>query len=559
MRELQDFVQPMPTIENTFDSDPILGDFIKFYAPKDQYETIKNDLHNFGQRCADDILEMANHCETNPPYLKQFDAWGKRIDEIVVDPNWKKLDEVSSEEGLIAHGYRREFGEFSRVFQFAKLYLFHPSSAFYSCPLAMTDGAAKLIEQSGDEELKQNAFKHIIDMNPNNFWTSGQWMTEKTGGSDVSNTSTMARKVGDRYELDGIKWFTSATTSQMAFALARIEDINGKVTQGSRGLSLFYIELRDKQGKLNNIEILKLKDKLGTKALPTAELRLKGTPAKLVGEVGNGVKTISSLFNVTRIYNAISSCGAFRRLLDLSIDYSQKRIAFNKNLINHPLHVATICELEVEFAKCFHLTFFVTQLLGKEETTHTPETISQSLRLLTPVTKLFTAKKNMLASTELIESFGGNGYIEETGLPRFLRDNQVLCIWEGTTNVLSLDLLRAIHNDKAIGPYLHLIQEKIATLSDEHKKKALAELKILTNFLESIKEMDSEHQSTIARDLAFSIAQLTSGILIFEFSKKSPSTYSKFVADEIMKQQWCLFRETSEQLRSLQRKILNRN
>lgn len=143
----------------------------------------------------------------------------------------------------------------------------------------LTLGAARAVELYGDAYLKQNAFKNLTSKDPALSWTSGQWMTERTGGSDVSQTSTVAvRKTCDGgfdWSLSGVKWFTSATTSQMAMLLARPEGAES----GSRGLSLFYTELRDQAGALQNIEILRLKKKLGTDALPTAELRLTGTPA----------------------------------------------------------------------------------------------------------------------------------------------------------------------------------------------------------------------------------------------------------------------------------------
>ncbi len=514
---MSEFLQNGPELKNQFEQDELLQLFLAWKF-QDKYPEIEEDLKRFGQRVVEDIYQMAIDVESTPPVLKQFSPWGERVDEIEVSESWSKLDQVSSEEGIIAHGYKREFAALSRVFQFAKLYLFHPSSAFYSCPLAMTDGAAKLIEIHGDEYLKNKAFKNITSMDPDKFWTSGQWMTEKTGGSDVSQTETIARFEDGQWKLYGTKWFTSATTSQMSMALARIEK-NGQIIAGSKGLSLFYIELRDAQGKLQNIEILRLKDKLGTKGLPTAELKLVGTPAMLVGEEGKGVKTISSLFNVTRIYNACTTIASLRRLLNLAKDYSEKRVAFGKPLKEHILHLDTLAKIETDMWGMFMLTFFVAELLGQEECQESnQEENSKVLRLLTPIAKLYTAKLNMKHTSELIESFGGAGYIEDTGLPKFLRDSQVFSIWEGTTNVLSLDALRAIAREGAITPFIKIMSTKLESLSSSGApvKKVSSALEELQVFFKETSPEKLEHH---ARNLAFSMGHISAAVLLLEFSE----------------------------------------
>lgn len=555
-----DFIQTGPELKNTYYSDGLLQAYLEKNFSAEYLKQAQDDLAKFGERCVTDIKAMADDCERNEPYLEQYDVWGNRIDQIITPQGWKQLDGVAAEEGIVAHGYRREFNEFSRMFQFMKLYLFHPSSAFYSCPLAMSDGAAKLIELSGDQELKAKAFAHLTSMDPGEFWTSGQWMTEKTGGSDVSRTETIARKQGEQYQLYGTKWFTSATTSQMTMALARIEDESGNCVAGSRGLSLFYIELRDSQQQLQNIEILRLKNKLGTKALPTAELRLNGTPAKLVGNIGEGVKTIANLFNVTRIYNSVTSCGAFRRVLDLAIDYSRKREAFKAKLQDHPLHVTNLAAQEVEFSSCFHLTFLVAKLLGDEECANTSELplehASNLLRLLTPITKLYTAKLCMAGTSELLESFGGNGYIEDAGISRLLRDNQVFSIWEGTTNVLSMDVLRAMQKENAFESLVIFLQKQMKQLQAEQLEHVTEEFQKLESFLKMAMQKDPLYLPTAARELAFAIGRLTAGVLMMNFANKTTRQYDQFCAQEFAKRAWCVFSDHDESKRALEREIL---
>jgi putative acyl-CoA dehydrogenase len=517
---MNEFFQDGPDLGNQYEADKVLRSYLNRVIPGHIFAEIEPDLRRIGNRVVTDILEMANDAEANPPQLIPYDPWGRRIDQIKVSHGWQALDKVSAEEGMIAIGYQRKYGEYSRLYQFAKLYLFHPSSATYTCPLAMTDGAARLIEIYGDEELKDNAYRHLTATDPGQFWTSGQWMTERTGGSDVGRTETVARFENGQYRLYGTKWFTSATTSQMTMTLARIEDEYGKSVAGSRGLSLFYLELRDQHGNLNNISINRLKDKLGTKALPTAELTLNGTAAKLVGGAGGGVKKIASLFNITRIYNAKSAISLMRRGIALARDYALRREAFGKKLAEHPLHLETLARLEVEFQAAFHSVFYTAELLGKEECGKATEEEAAVLRLLTPLIKLYTAKQALKVISEILESFGGAGYVEDTGLPRLLRDGQVLSIWEGTTNILSLDVLRAIEREKAFVPFIKNIEGRLAGIShpllEQSADKVYQAVAKIKEFLPRAAEQGSNFTETAARNFAFSLIRTFSASLLLE-------------------------------------------
>ncbi len=517
------FYQDPPRLANQYTSDRLLRDYIRRRFPADMLAEVEPDLVRFGERVVGDIADWGRQAESQEPRLIQYDAWGRRIDQIEVSRGWQELDRISAEEGLVSLGYTRQFGPLSRVHQFAKLYLFNPSSAIYSCPLAMTDGAARLIEVHGDEELWKNAYAHLTSRDPDHFWTSGQWMTERTGGSDVGRTETIARREGETYRLYGTKWFTSATTSQMAFTLARIEDAAGETVAGSRGLSLFYLETKDAAGQLNAIEIHRLKDKLGTRALPTAELTLHGTPARLVGEPGRGVANITALVNVTRVYNTICAASGIRRSLALARDYAMRRAAFSKLLAEQPLHVETLADLEVEFHAAFHLAFHLVELLGKEECHAATADESAVLRLLTPIAKLYTAKQAVAVASEALEAFGGAGYVEDTGLPKLLRDAQVLSIWEGTTNILSLDALRAIEKEDALHPTLGAIERRLLLvqhpeLNDltENVHQAIGRIRA---WLPRTMEHGVEGVQAGARSFAFSIARTYIASLLLEHAQ----------------------------------------
>ena len=510
-----DFYQLPPTLRNQYSDDHILQSLLKRLIPVKEFADIEKELMSFGERVVKEMEPLAQEAESYPPVHVPYDPWGKRIDQIKTSKAWDRLHEIAAEEGIVAIGYERKHAEYSRIHQFAKLFLYHPSSAIYSCPLAMTDGAAKVIELIGSEAMKKKAYAHLTSRDPKKFWTSGQWMTERTGGSDVSGTSTVAKKVGDHFELHGVKWFTSATTSQMAMTLARIE--------GEDKLSLFYVELRNAQGELQNIRINRLKDKLGTKALPTAELTLEGTPAVLVGEQGKGVKNIAILFNITRLYNACCAVGYMRRGIALSLDYAKKRKAFGKLIIDHGLHLETMAELQVRYEASLQMMFHAATLLGKEELGKATETESGALRLLIPLVKLYTAKEGVAITSEVIESFGGAGYVEDTGLPQLLRNAQVLSIWEGTTNVLSLDALRAIKKENAAPAFLKDIANRLSGIKHTElqgfKEKTLNSIASIQKVFVDAEKLTEEDLNTKARSLAMTLSRTYIAGLMLEHAE----------------------------------------
>jgi putative acyl-CoA dehydrogenase len=516
---MKNFYQEGPSLTNTYLSDNTLSTYLTSILPTECSKEVLPHLQHLGERASGEMLTWAADAEAHNPRHIPYDPWGRRIDEIETSNGWKMLERVAAEEGIVATAFNRKWGAYSRVYQMALLYLYSPSSAIFSCPLAMTDGAARAIEIFGEDDLKKRTLPHLLSRDPKTFWTAGQWMTERTGGSDVSHTSTDATPLnaasdfGATHALHGVKWFTSATTSQMALTLGRPEG----APAGSKGLSLFYLELRNQKGQLNNIQIHRLKDKLGTKALPTAELSLLGTPARQIGAAGEGVKRIASVLNITRIYNSICALGHMRRGLDLIQDYSKKRKAFGKLLIDHPLHALTLSQLETEFHRCFLFSFYVAELLGKEEVGEISASEKVLLRLLTPLLKLYTAKKAIHISSEVLEMFGGAGYVEDTGLPRLLRDAQVFSIWEGTTNVLSLDMLRVFEKEQALPVLMEFLAKSGAAKA--HHAPYVHKFEQLQSLVKKLSPNDPAGMERSARELAFTIGDIVIETLLFKHGK----------------------------------------
>ena len=458
------FFQDGPRLHDEWSDDLVLQRHLERAMPPEVLAEVTPSLAEMGQLAAGELFQLSREMDRreNEPRLRPFDAWGRRVDDVEVAPQWKRIGQVSATHGVVATGYERAHGEHSRLHQFALAYLYGPSSALYSCPLAMTDGAAKTLLHHGDQELVDRALPRLTSRDPERAWTSGQWMTERTGGSDVGLSETTAVKDGGVWRLHGTKWFTSAITSQMALTLARPEG-NGP---GGAGLAMYYLKVRDDADRLNGIRVLRLKDKLGTRQMPTAELALDGTVAHLVGEPANGTRNITPMLTVTRLWNSVMAAGGLRRAVALTTDYARRREAFGRALVDQPLHQATLTQLRVRHAAATAMSLRVAELLGREEAGVVTGDEARALRLLLPVTKLLTGKQAVAGASEALEAFGGAGYIEDTGLPVLLRDAQVLSIWEGTTNVLSLDALRAVQREEALPGYLSEVRRHAEATSD---------------------------------------------------------------------------------------------
>jgi acyl-CoA dehydrogenase len=453
------FIQSPPVLGNQYDDDPFLRGYLQRRLPADVLADIESSLTELGALAGGELYQLQLQDRLNEPTLTQWDAWGNRIDRIQVSPLWRRAADLAATHGLVAIAYERRHGRYSRIHQFAAVYLFHPSTDVYTCPLAMTDGAARTLTVSGNQTLISRAVPRLTCRDPAQAWTSGQWMTESTGGSDVGASRTYAvRDESGGWRLFGKKWFTSAITSQMALTLARPQG-NGP---GGSGLAMFYVETHNADGTLNGIRVERLKDKLGTRKVPTAELALDGTRAALVGDIRHGTRSIAPMLTVTRAWNSVTSVSFMRRALMLARSYARQRRAFGAKLDELPLHVDTLAGLEAETRGAFLLAFELVELMGREETGEIAAGHQALLRLITPIAKLLTAKQAVAVVSECIEAFGGAGYVEDTGLPLLLRDTQVLPIWEGTTDVLSLDAVLRSELSTALPALRARIEQAVA-------------------------------------------------------------------------------------------------
>ena len=486
------FFQSPPQVLNQLYDDVALQRSLSLFLPPRVVQAIAPELSAFGDKVlSKEILHWVADAEKNPPYLRTWDTWGKRRDELVTSEGWRNLQDLGIAEGMVSIGYQNKNSQYSRVHHFLKYHLWCGSSAWVNCPSLMTDGVAALFRKhlSGSSlstqqrRAFQSSYERLTSRDPKLAWTTGQWMTERQGGSDVSQTETLAtyspvngnltsrdtdgQPLGD-WLINGFKWFSSATDSSMVVMLARTP----------KGVSAFYAPMRrtladgpDSMGyatELNGIKIQRLKQKLGTRALPTAELELQGVRAYLIGEEGRGTKEIATVLNIARIHNAVTAVGFWGRGLGVSRAFARCRKVGLKPLSSKASHVRTLAKMHTDYRANVLFTMFVSAVLGVAEqaehaafsstsNAHTevtsvipdPSAAEHLLRILTPAVKGLTAKKAIAGLAECMESIGGVGYLEnedmQFNIARLYRDANVLSIWEGTTDMMAHDVLRVVY------------------------------------------------------------------------------------------------------------------
>jgi alkylation response protein AidB-like acyl-CoA dehydrogenase len=454
------FVQVMPDPPDPYHGDPLLAGWLRRHLAGGAGPATAR-LTALAAEVTGPLREAHRQAEADPPRLVRYDPWGARVDRVETAAGWRTHRAAAARHALVALPYlpgaRAQWGAGARVVQHALLHLYAPESATYSCPVAMSDGAAALLcHPEVDETIRQAWLPRLVSTDPSAVVTSGQWMTETTGGSDLAGVATTAhpatdRPATDRWRLTGDKWFCSAVDADIAVALARPDGAEG----GSRMLAPFLVPRYAADGSTApGIRIHRLKDKLGTRALPTAEVSLAGAYALPLGDPARpGLARMMSLVRVARLHNAAAAAAGMRRGLAYAAAYAGARLVAGGPLADSPLHRATLGTLGVDTAGAFALAGHGFALLGRVEVDRDP-VAALELRMVAPLAKLATARLAVAAAAECLECFGGAGYVEDTGIPRMLRDAQVLPIWEGTTNVLALDVQRAVVRQDAAGPVL---------------------------------------------------------------------------------------------------------
>lgn len=382
-----------------------------------------------------DLGRLANE---NPPKLRTHDARGYRIDAVEFHPAYHVLMRASMEDGLHASTWDEPRSGHAHVARAARIYTASGVESGHICPITMTHAAAAALAASPHRlaEWLPNIRSRAYDSRFIPFWeksavTLGMGMTEKQGGTDVrANTTQAVSKAGDEYALTGHKWFMSAPMCDAFLMLA----------QAPGGLTCFLVPRFRPDGSLNALRLQRLKDKLGNRSNASSEVEFHEAFAWRIGEEGRGVRTIIEMVQLTRLDCAVASAGLVRMGLALAIHHAQHRSVFQKKLIDQPTMGMVLADLALESEAMTALSLRAARSFDLQGT---DDHEAAYARLVTPAAKFGICKAAPGLLYEAMECLGGNGYVEESALPRLYREAPVNAIWEGSGNVIALDILRA--------------------------------------------------------------------------------------------------------------------
>jgi len=519
----------MPDTEgvNFYSADPDLSFLLRRHLSDEDYERAQLILAHLGSVASREMDELAAEANRQGPVLVQYDKKGQRIDEVVFHPAYHELERIAYEDFAIAACSHHEGalgwpGRVPQPVKFALGYLGMQAEAGVFCPVSMTDALARVLERYGSESLRRRFLPGLTALTMAELQQGAMFLTEKQGGSDVGLTTTVAKPriaVGDgfqpEWELWGEKWFCSNVSAEIILTLARPEG----APPGTRGLGLFLVPRTLEDGTRNAYTINRLKDKLGTRSLATGEVTLQGTQAYQVGALDRGFVQMTEMINLTRIWAAIGSLAAMRRSYLEAVVHTRGRIAFGRPLADHPLMRRQLVDLLVEIEGCAALAFETAAILERVDR-HGVEEDRRLLRIMTPLCKYYIPKRSEHVTLEALEMRGGNGYVEDWVNPRLLRDTIVNVIWEGSSNVIVLDVARAVRREGAASALFGMLHQRLQSLQHAIVVPVAGQVQALVNSLaerlRELERLDSESAQLPMRGLVERMAQLTIVTLLLE-------------------------------------------
>jgi len=444
---------------NWYSIDPNLRSLMDRHLPGEERARAEEHLVRWGELCGGPIAARAEVIDRNPPRLERYDPWGNEINHIVHHPDAVASKRDIWEQG--PHGLRSDGGGVSPVLGSAFTYLLSQSDTGMVCATGMTGGVESLVERYAPPGVREQVLPHLRSPSFDGAWDGAMFMTELRGGSDLAASETRATTDGDRWRLNGSKWFCSNVDAQAIVTLARPEG----APEGLRGLALFLVPAQRADGSHNGIVIKRLKDKLGTKSVPTAEVDFVDAEAYILSSPGagsdseaRGLNRMMSMVNGSRLGVATMGLGIMRRSFLESAIYAAQRQAFGKRLDQLPLVQETLVQMAVQVEAVAAMVFETSSLARASG----DENERRLYRILVPLTKFRGARRGLELASQAVEMLGGNGYMETWPTARQLRDAQCHTIWEGTENIVCLDVLRAMQKESAHDALLDRVDAALA-------------------------------------------------------------------------------------------------
>jgi acyl-CoA dehydrogenase len=412
------------------------------YLPSDLFAHLEPVFDRLGSLAGDHLDRLASIADKNPPVLSVRRRTGEDCNHIEKHPAYRELESFAfGEFGLAAISHRSALGwpaPLSPAAKYALTFLFTQSEFGLMCPVNMTDSLTRTLKRFGNKDLIERYFDSLTSTDLDQLLQGAMFMTEQAGGSDIGAIATSAEPQGDgTWRLTGDKWFCSNADADLAMVLARSEDV-----EGLKGVSLFLLPKVKRDGEPNSYRILRLKDKLGTRSMASGEIRLDGAEAYLVGERGRGFNQMADMVNSSRLSNAVRAAALMRRAVTEALFIARRRHAFNKRLIEFPLMRRQLAKMIVWSEQARTMVFQTAEAMRLADSGDARQ--ARFLRIMTPLIKFRACRDARKVTGDAMEVRGGCGYIEEWSDARILRDAHLGSIWEGTSNIVALDVRRAI-------------------------------------------------------------------------------------------------------------------
>ncbi len=448
---------------NWYLADPNLSILMDRYIAPGDRQWAEGILVRWGELCGGDIARRADNIDRNPPRLERYDAWGNETPQIIHHPDAIAQKKDIWEEG--PHGVEARAGRrIPTVLGSAFTYLLSQSDTGMVCSTGMTGGVESLVDRYAPPEIREKVLPRLTSATFDGSWDGAMFMTEVRGGSDLALSECTAREENGTWYLSGAKWFCSNVDARAIATLARPEGAE----PGLKTLALFLVPAERSDGTPNGIRIKRLKDKLGTRSVPTAEIDFvdaeafpMSNPKSGSDSESRGLNRMMSMVNGSRLGVAMMGLGIMRRAFLESAIYAAHRTAFGKRLDEHPMVRETLVNMAVAIEGVSSVCFEASSLASATG----DEQGRRLYRILVPLSKFRGARWGLDLATQAVEIHGGNGYIETWPTARQLRDAQCHTIWEGAENIICLDVLRSMAKDQAHDALLDRVDRALSGAS----------------------------------------------------------------------------------------------